>query len=187
MLRLPPRTALVAVLATALALSARPATAQEGLGASAEDLRSALIGDFERHRQMDIAFARAIPDSALRWAPTEGVRDFAQQIEHITGANTMFVAGAVLGTDAPSLGDPETYLNDKEALVRMVGEAYDYALQSLRELPAERFVADTELFGQSLPRWRVYSLALAHADWTRGQLVPYFRLHGVDPPDWALF
>ena len=87
----------------------------------------------------------------------------------------------------PTFGDTAAYLNDKAELERVVVATYDWVIESLRGLTAEELVVETDLFRQRLPKWRVYLQALAHADWTRGQLVPYFRLNGITPPGWRSF
>lgn len=158
-----------------------------GVTIDVESIRALLVTGFENNRAMDVDFVRAIPDSALRWAPTEDVRDFAEQIEHAALDNVLFVTMAVVQGEGPDLGSPETYLNDKAALTIAVNAAYDWVLETLRSLPAREMVVDTELFGQSMTKWRVYLQALEHAYWTRGQLVPYFRAHGVAPPRYRAF
>ncbi len=151
-----------------------------------ESIRMLLLSGFENNRLMDVDFVRAIPDSALRWAPNEVVRDFAEQIEHTALGNVLFVAMGVTDGERPSFGDPDHYLNDKEALVEAVNAAYDWVMESLRRLPVEELVMETELFGQEMAKWRVYLQALEHAYWTRGQLVPYCRAHGITPPSCLL-
>lgn len=178
------------VAATAACLLSSDALAQTG-GARAtldvETVRAWLINGFEQHRAMDVEFIRAIPDSALRWAPTPGVRDFAEQIEHIVLDNVMFVARGVVGERAPAFGDEEIYLNDKAELERMVNATYDWVIGKLRGLSGQQLLAEQELFGQRRTGWGIFVFALIHADWTRGQLVPYYRLNGVDLPEWRSF
>lgn len=163
-----------------------PAGAQEP-AVGVESIRSMLLRGLEVHREMDLAYVRAVPDSALRWAPTPGVRDFARQVEHIARDNPQIVAAGLPGTEAPEFGDPEVYLNDRAALEELVHATYDWVEETLRGLPAERLVEETTLFGRGLPTWRLFAVALHHADWTRGQLVPYLRLHGVEPPSWSFY
>lgn len=152
-----------------------------------ESIRAMLLRGLETHREMDLALVGAIPDSALRWAPTPGVRDFAQQVEHIVLDNPMIVAAGLRDTEAPGFGDPEVYLNDKAELGSLVEATYDWVADVLRDLPAETLLEDTELFGRPLTTWRLFIVALNHADWTRGQLVPYLRLHGMEPPRWKFY
>ena len=161
--------------------------AASGVTIDVESIRALLVTGLENNRAMDIDFVRAIPDSALRWAPNEDVRDFAEQIEHTVLDNVLFVAMAVVRSERPSFGNPEIYLNDKAALTNAVNAAYDWVLETLRTLPATEMLADTDLFGESMTKWRVYLQALEHAYWTRGQLVPYFRAHGLAPPRYRAF
>ena len=161
--------------------------AASGVTIDVESIRALLVTGFENNRAMDLDFVRAIPDSAMRWAPNDTVRDFAEQIEHTVLDNVLFVAMAVVRSERPSFGDPEMYLSDKAALTNAVNATYDWVLETLRTLPASEMLAETELFGQSMTKWRVYLQALEHAYWTRGQLVPYFRAHGLAPPRYRAF
>ncbi len=170
--------------------AAAPVTAQEMASLDAGAIRAVMMNGLEQHRLMDVDFVRAIPDSALRWAPTDGVRDFAQQIEHIVLDNVMFVHVGVLGQgfdDQPSFGDREVYLNDKRALERLVDATYGWVKEHLADLSDAKLLEATELFGQPMTNWRVFLMALQHADWTRGQLVPYYRMNGVQPPEWRSY
>ncbi|UCF18216.1 MAG: DinB family protein [Gemmatimonadota bacterium] len=185
-MRIPIFTILMA-LAGSLAL-ATPGAAQvdepAGTKIDAEAVRAMLIRGFEQSRDMDLDYCRAMPDSALRWKPNPEVRDYAQQIVHISEGNLGIVAGAVMGAAPPSLGDSAVYLSDAAALEAAVSQAYDWVLEGLRDISAEELAVQTNLFGMDMAKWRVYNFALVHAYWTRGQLVPYVRAHGVQPPQY---
>ncbi len=169
----------------------RPAWAQEemasGVTIDVEVLRALLVRGFQENRMMDVEFALAIPDSALRWAPTPEVRDFVEQVNHTAVDNALFVARGVLYIDVPSFGDTAVYLNDKQALAQVITDSYGWVIETLQDLSAEELLAETELFGRQMTKWRVYLQALEHAYWTRGQLVPYFRIHGMRPPEYRPF
>mgnify|MGYP001821509352 CR=1 FL=1 len=107
---------LLAMLFAALALSAPLA---------AQDMTAALADDFERQRANVLGMVDAMPESGLRSAPTEGVRDFAQQIEHVVQGNVGIISS---GYDRPvdvQQMDPEVYLNSKDELKRYVNAGYD--------------------------------------------------------------
>lgn len=180
---------LAVALAAALAL-ASPLSAQtdvrSGVSLDIETIRDMLIFGFEQNKQMDMEFCRSVPDSALRWAPTPEVRDFAQQIEHAAITNALIVEQG-LGIVAPTFGDTAVYLNDRQALEDLAAASYDWVIESLRSLPSGDLVRETQLFGQTMAVWRVYLFALEHAYWTRGQMVPYFRAHGMRPPGFRPF
>lgn len=152
-----------------------------------DSLRRVFARGLERHRAMDTAYVRAVPDSALRWSYSPEVRDYAEQVEHIVVDNVRIVAQAAPDADPPSLGDTAVYLNDRAELERVVNESYDYVLGTLRGLSEEELLSPAEVFGEEMTTWRAFQLALHHADWTRGQLVPYLRTHGVTPPRWRSY
>jgi hypothetical protein len=180
------RTALFAGAALAAPFITISAQQPAGPVIQVEAMRETLLHLFEQHKQMDVEYTRAIPDSALRWAPTEGVRDFAEQMRHIILDHGLMIGRAVVGEE-PALGDRSVFLNDKAQLEESVIATYDWVLGTLRSLPAEDFLADTELFGRQLKKWQIYYWTIQHADWTRGQLVPYYRMNGVAPPSWRSY
>lgn len=181
-----PRAAAVkpALLFALLAPSGLAAQAGDG-SLDAEAVKAYLVDGFERARATDVAFAGAIPDSAFRWAPVTGVRDFAEQVAH--AADNSFVGPAVFGEQTPSFF-PDAALEDAAALAGAVEAAYDWILERLRATPAADLQPSAPFFGgREMPKWRILAFALEHAMWTRGQVVPYFRIHGIDPPDVRLF
>ena len=79
------------VLVVGVNVCAAEAQQASGVTIDVESIRALLVTGFENNRAMDMDFVRAIPDSALRWAPNEDVRDFAEQIEHTALDNVLFV------------------------------------------------------------------------------------------------
>ena len=123
----------------------------------------------------------------MRTAPTEGVRDFAQQIEHIAiGAVNIMTLG--LDADRIDLGmDREVYLNDKEELKAFVDVAFGRVDSLFEEMTDEEMRAQGSLFGQlDRPRWMIIQVAYEHGVWTLGATVPYLRLNGSAPPGYNL-
>lgn len=175
--------ALIAFLALPAApLAVTPLAAQN---AGMETMRGYLLNGFERAKAWDVSLAQAMPDSAMSWAPSEGVRGFAAQIVHT--ANNTFIGGPLFGMDAPAFGVTEQAPGDKAALIAAVQAGYDWIIEHLRSMSAADLAADATLFGQTVPRWRIGMFALEHAMWTRGQLVPYLHAHGVEVPQQRLF
>jgi hypothetical protein len=179
------RIGLVALVAT-IAMAPRQASAQDMGDAQMGVLQEYLVNAFERFKVWDVSMALAIPDSAMRWAPNEDVRDFAEQVEH--GANNLFAVSAIFGEEPPGgFGDADVILNDKQALADAVAGSYDWIIERMKGLSAEALAEEVTFFGRSMTRWRVCTFALEHAMWTRGQLVPYFHAHGVPVPRQQLF
>lgn len=154
--------------------------------AAAQDLKSTLIDDFERQRANVLQMVDAMPEAGLRSAPTEGVRDFAQQIEHVVGGNVSIV-GSGFDRPAPQLGDPQVYLGSKAELRAFVNRGFDEVRRMIQAWSAEELNDEVSLFGQTMvPRWKLAQLAHEHAVWTLGATVPYLRLQGATPPAYDL-
>ena len=170
---------LTVVALTATALVPSPARAQAD--STLESIRLVLIQRFERNREMDLTFLDAVPDSAWRWAPTPDVRDYAEQMAHTTHN---FFAPWRNGYAPP---DTSRLLNDRTILRAELGAGYDWAIDRLRTLSHTQLLAELPIGQNTFPLWRVMVYWLDHALWTRGQLVPYLRMHGVEPPGVLFF
>ena len=153
----------------------------------AQSVKAKLQDDFRRLRGNVLGMVDAMPPSGLRSAPTEGVRDFAQQIEHIAVGSVNIIALG-LDTDRIDLGlDPQQYLNDKDALKAMVNLAFDRVDTILAEMTPGDLEAPGSLFGQlERPRWMIVEVAYEHGVWTLGATVPYLRMAGASPPGYNL-
>lgn len=78
-----------------------------------------------------------MPDSAMTFAPTPGVRTFARQIEHFVATSTEIAAVVLRGLRSPpSLGDSAVYHHEKAALRSYATKSYDHLLESLRHTRA---------------------------------------------------
>ena len=167
---------LALVVAAAVAVGGGP-TAAAGQDVEVAVMRSYLADAFERNRAMDLAYLEAAPDSMLRWAPVEGVRDFAQQMLHTTHDFFQFWRE---GYSAP---DTALVLNDRAALRGELDAGYDWAVERLASMSDRELVEVVEVSRTiDAPRWRVMQYWLDHAMWTRASVIPYLRVHGVAPP-----
>lgn len=146
-----------------------------------------MIADWTRDKTNVLDYTRAIPDSALGFRPTPGVRTLAEQIEHIVQTNEQVAAEALRGAANPKLGDPKVYLKNKAALVKYVTDTYDYAIAALRAATPAMLAKPVSVFklpAQPAERWM--ALSHEHTSWTLGQTIPYLRLNGVKPPDYQI-
>jgi len=169
----------LAATVTVLALTTAPLFAQ--------DIKSSLMDDFERQRGNVLGMVDAMPESGLRTAPTEGVRDFAQQIEHVVQGNVGIIqSGFDRPVDIPQL-DPEVYLNSKDELKKMVNTGFDLIAEMISAMSDSDMEAETGLFGQAtVQKWQLIKTAYEHAVWTLGATVPYVRSQGGTPPGYNL-
>jgi uncharacterized damage-inducible protein DinB len=147
-----------------------------------------MVADWERNQKAVLAYIDAMPDSAVGFRPTPGVRDFAQQFEHIVSTNLDVAAIALKGLKAaPALGDSAVYLHDKAALRAYAAATYDYLLSAIKAATAAQLQKKVAIYGQPpQPAIRLLELSFEHSVWTLGQTVPYLRLNGVTPPAYSM-
>ena len=142
-----------------------------------------LIQDWERQRANFLAYIDAMPDSAMGFMPTPGVRDFAQQIVHAVSTNLEVSAMALRGLkDVPFTLD-STQIHQKAALRDYTDRAYGFLLDALKAATPSQLLKQSSVYNlppQSASRW--LTLSYEHAVWTLGQTIPYLRLNGVTPP-----
>jgi uncharacterized damage-inducible protein DinB len=162
--------------------------AAPGLVHAQSDPNRDLLEDFQRNRDVVLAYIDAMPDSASDYRPTPGVRTFAGQFDHIVSTNLDVAAVALRGLKAPpALGDSAVYLHNKAALHRYAAATYDYLLKSLRQAKPEQLRRQVVMYGQPpQPASRLAALSFEHSVWTLGQVVPYLRLNGVTPPEYKM-
>lgn len=177
----------LALAGVLLAITAPAAAAQEPPApAAAGD--PALVETWQRYRANVLAFVDAMPEPLLHFRPTAGVRNFAEQIEHVVLDNVAITATAVRGERRPpELGDKGVYLHERAALRAYVEATFDYVLETLAGLDEDALAERVSLFGEAeVTRRQALDVALEHGVWTLGQLVPYLRLNGITPPAYRL-
>ena len=154
---------------------------------AAQDMTAALADDFERQRANVLGMVDAMPESGLRTAPTEGVRDFAQQIEHVVQGNVGIISsGYDRPVDIPQMS-ADVYLNSKDELKNFVNAGYDLINEMVSSMSAAEMQGETGLFGQAtVQRWKLLQTAYEHGVWTLGATVPYLRMNGATPPGYNL-
>ena len=164
-------------LALLLAAGADPLAAQAPMPP-----RALLVDHWTRQRSGVLAYIDAMPDSALRFRPTKGVRDFSEQIYHLAYVNHLAVRALLPARAMVGAPDTAAILRSRKALRAFTARSYDDILTFLRASPDSAFMGESELFSQRRPRWQWLEVAREHAVWTLGQTVPYLRLNGVKPP-----
>lgn len=172
--RIGPAAALVLVLA-----AQSPAAGQTP--------KDKLISDFERMRTNVLAMVDSMPAAGLRSAPTQGVRDFAEQIEHVVIGNVNLIASGIDADRIPLGLDRDVYLDDKAELKRMVNVGFDRVRDMLEAMSEADLAAEGSLFGRvPLPKWQIVQAAYEHGIWTLGATVPYVRLQGGTPHSYGI-
>ena len=154
--------------------------------AAAQNMKETIQDDFRRMRGNVLMMVDAMPESGLRTAPTDGVRDFAQQIEHVV-MGSVSIIGSGLDRPASGLGDANTYLNSKSELQAFVNRGFDRVDEMLAGMSMDDLRGETSLFGRAtVSRLKLAQTAYEHGVWTLGATVPYVRLQGGAPSGYNL-
>jgi hypothetical protein len=168
-------------LLAALAVSSAPVGAQT---------KDQMLADWTRLRETVLAYVDAMPDSAMTFHPTPGVRTFGEQIIHITATNLDVAARVLRSVNAPPFV-PDTAMTPKQkaALREYSDKTFSYVIDAIRSATPSIFsksvtLADYENNTQSGARWM--EMAREHSVWTLGQTVPYLRLNGATPPTYKI-
>lgn len=155
------------------------------IGGTHAQTKQQLIEDWDRQRSNVLAYIDAMPDSAMRFRPTPGVRDFSEQIVHFVATNLEIAAIALRGVQTAPFTIDSVQMHQKAALRDYTDRVYAYMLEALKAATPSTLMKQSAAYGQppqSASRWLF--LAYEHAAWTLGQTVPYLRLNGVTPPSY---
>jgi hypothetical protein len=147
-----------------------------------------LISGFERQKAVLLQYVDAMPDSAMRFRPSPGVRDYSEQLEHIAQATVNITRQLLAAPPAlPALPTKEQYLGDRAAMRSFVEGSFDGAIALVRAMTAADLTNDKALFGLTRTGWQWVIGVQEHSAWTLGATVPYLRLNGVTPPSYLPF
>ncbi len=122
--------------------------------------------------------ATFVPGSTEKF---DGVRTFAQQVQHLVQGNYFFfmnVTSVKPDIDMKTVGS----MTSKEDLVKALAESFVYAHKAVDTItPGNAFVLIKGVDGMDT-RATVAAFAVAHGFDHYGQMVEYLRMNGVVPP-----
>jgi uncharacterized damage-inducible protein DinB len=132
-----------------------------------------------------IAMAEDFPEDKLDFKPTPAQRSFAQQLLHAAGANYFFT-NLVMGQKPPAEEDPKRdQYKTKADIVAFVKKAFADGAAAIKA-KGDKGMTDLLVDPDSHQQVRVYDLAygfIEHCGEHYGQLVGYYRLAGLVPPE----
>jgi uncharacterized damage-inducible protein DinB len=132
-----------------------------------------------------IAMAEDFPEDKLDFKPTPAQRSFAQQLLHAAGANYFFT-NQVMGQKPPAEEDPKRdQYKTKADIVAFVKKSFADGAAAIKA-KGDKGMTDLLVDPDSHQQVRVYDLAygfIEHCGEHYGQLVGYYRLAGLVPPE----
>lgn len=137
-------------------------------------LRDALAGEWSQITDKLITMAEDFPEAKYDFRPVEGVRTFADQLRHVAFWNT-YVAKTMKGEKIdPAINElsKTEYATKASIVAALKSTAADATAQMKQQdaAPPARAV-------------RLFNTFTEHAGEHYGQLVVYYRLNGIVPPE----
>lgn len=156
---------------------------------NADSLRAALVKDWERAKAYTKEYLDAMPEDGINFKATPDIRSFAEQMLHL--------AQGTIGLSANGTGKERIYagkqlekmdeFKTKAALIKVVMESYDFAIEGLKAMDVSKFDEVIRRSNFDVTRLGWIMKAFEHQTHHRGQCTVYLRLKGVTPPGEKLF
>jgi len=131
-----------------------------------------------------IAMAEDFPEDKYDFRPTPAERTFAQQLTHAAGANYFFT-NVVLGEKAPTEEDMKKEIKTRAEMVAFVKKAVSDGADVIKK-KGDKGMNDLVIEPFSKQQTRIGDFAYGFAEHMAehyGQLVVYYRLAGLVPPE----
>ena len=182
------RLLLVGALLLAASACSLPVLAQEGGAASAvkpaPSPSQAVLDTWNDIGRKLIAMAEDFPENKYDFKPTPAQRTFAQQLTHAAGANYFFT-DIVLGEKPPTEEDMKKQIKTRAEMVAFVKKAISAGADVIKkkgDSGMNELVVDP--FSKQQTRVGDFAYGFAeHMGEHYGQLVVYYRLAGLVPPE----
>jgi len=146
------------------------------------------IAEWTRAKAYTKAYLDAMPADGYTFKATPEVRNFAEQMLHLAGANYYFLSAASGKPNPMDKKDLEkTIAHTKEATTKAVLDSYDYAIATLKAIPDADLKKPATADGMKTTKGLLLAKAFEHQTHHRGQTTVYLRLKGVKPPQEMLF
>lgn len=148
-----------------------------------------LVADFERGKELSLAYVDAMPEAQFNFKPTEETMTFAGQMLH-TAMGTFGLSSNGTGAENPYAGQNlqlDESLQSKAEVRRILAESFDFALAGIKTMDPAQFEEVVERGPFKVSRLGWVQKTKEHINHHRGQTAVYLRLSGVTPPQYKLF
>jgi uncharacterized damage-inducible protein DinB len=178
-------SAVLAVLILAAVASAQDATKKDTPPKPAVGPSQALLDNWNDVGRKLIAMAEDFPEDKYDFKPTPAERSFAEQLLHAANANYFFTNPA-MGLKPPPGEDPKRdQYKTKAALVEFVKKAFADGAAAIKQ-KGDKGMNELIVDPFANQQVRVADMAwglLEHSGEHYGQLVVYYRVAGLVPPE----
>ena len=152
-------------------------------GQAGDAVRDEMMAHFEMSMQKFIGLARAMPAELYTWSPGEGVMEVGQVFMHVAAYNYGYPSGS-MGVALPAGVALETMEaeRDRAEVVRALEASRAWVREAVSGMSDAELMAETRLYGRTVPSWAVLVQLVAHMNEHLGQSIAYARMNGIVPP-----
>ena len=130
---------------------------------------------------LSIAVAKTMPADQYGFRPHPQSMNFGELMSHIANTNYSFCAG-LKDSSPPALPSP----TDKDAIVKFLGDSFDYCSAVIPNLTEEQLGAYHNSPDGRLPGRDILLVMYIHVAHHRGQAEIYLRDKGIAPPSYRI-
>ena len=156
---------------------------------SNDSIKAQMIRDWERAKIYTKAYLDAMPEDGMGYKPTPEIRSFSEQMLHLSAGLISHISastGKAKIYDGKNL-EKSDELKTKAALTKVVMESYDYAIDAVKGLDADKLGESVKVGPSQVSRLTGLNKAFEHQTHHRGQCTIYLRMKGVKPPNEMLY
>jgi uncharacterized damage-inducible protein DinB len=171
-----------AVMVVAFALLAPVMRAQAAPG-QAQTLSQATLADWNDIGRKLIAMAEDFPEAKYDFKPTSAQRSFAEQLLHVAGSNDLFTAVAM--GRKPADDEDRAHYKTKADVVAYLKKSFAEGAEVIKA-KGDSGMMQTVESAESHKKLPLVALAygfVEHCGEHYGQLVVYYRVAGMVPPE----
>jgi uncharacterized damage-inducible protein DinB len=170
---------------SAMPLLAQSAPQKSDAPKTAASPSQAVLAQWNEIGRKLVAMAEDFPEEKYDFKPTPEVRSFAQQLLHVSASMYYFTAPAQGGAPPASDDPPRAQYKTKADVVAYVKKCIEDGAAVIKA-KGDKGMADTVVEPESKQLTRVSDLAygiIEHSGEHYGQLVVYYRISGLVPPE----
>jgi uncharacterized damage-inducible protein DinB len=155
----------------------------------AQSSKDYMIKEWERAKAYTQEYLEAMPENGYALKPTPEMRNFAQQMLHLSDAN-YGLGNAAAGAKIPDgIKDLEKSTDlSKANVTKLTLASYDFVIDAIKGLSDAQLNETVKLFGRfEMTKAQAIAKVFEHQTHHRGQTTVYIRLAGAKPPQEKLF
>jgi uncharacterized damage-inducible protein DinB len=127
--------------------------------------------------------AKLMPEADYGFKPVKDEMSFKEQLIHI-GKNIYWLSSTYLAETEDPVKKMDLHADSlsKDQVMKFVGDAYDHAIRSFREMDTKTFAKEFNWQRGKMNKIQFMNLVQDHQTHHRGQLMVYLRLNNIQPP-----